>query len=560
MQTSRWLLICSAWIWIPWAAHARPGVEPQAAAPPVARHEPAVPASPPDALRPPEPAEPREPAPAQPGKSSEQPAAPGSIERPPAQSGAGDAPESKRAASPEPPRGAEAGSRATQPVTPGATPASGHDVRATPREGYPNFRPDQRETPHQPTPESGTARGIRLTPHLEIRQRYETGSHPEFGEGKATRGGYLLQRYMPSLTLDVDDWLTSTVQFKSARVGYREGGARPIDRDEFDLHQAFAEWNRPDGADGRFRLKVGRQELVFGAARLVGNREGPNVRQSFDAVRASHEMPGRRIDVFYSRPVSSDPGVFDDHPEDGNRLFGVYSVFDADFLPGTGHMDAYYLGSSRQALKLEQGTANDQRHSFGVRLWGSDGRWDYNDEFIYQTGSFGSDAVQAWTAATVTGYTFANWPTEPRLGLSVNAASGDSHAGDHTVGTFNALYPRGSYFGEIALIGPANLIDVHPSLDFKLTRGLTLTLDADFFWRQQTGDGVYGPGLNLIRGASGSGEREVGWQWSPSLQWAANPNTTLFASYSRFHPGRFLQATGAAQPVDLFTTWINFKI
>jgi len=34
----------------------------------------------------------------------------------------------------------------------------------------------------------------------------------------------------------------------------------------------------------------------------------------------------------------------------------------------------------------------------------------------------------------------------PRLGLQIDAASGDHKAGDNTLGTFNPLFPNGYYF------------------------------------------------------------------------------------------------------------------
>ena len=43
-------------------------------------------------------------------------------------------------------------------------------------------------------------------------------------------------------------------------------------------------------------------------------------------------------------------------------------------------------------------------------------------------------------------------------------ASGDNDPRARTLNTFNALFPKGAYFGEIGLIGPANLLDVQ-SLD-----------------------------------------------------------------------------------------------
>src|SRR5207249_3818893 len=127
--------------------------------------------------------------------------------------------------------------------------------------------------------------------------------------------------------------------------------------------------------------------------------------------------------------------------------------------------------------------------TIGARLFEKRGPWDYNFEGVFQFGKFASSDILAWTLASDTGYTFRDVGGTPRLGLRLDAISGDTNANDRTLGTFNPLFPRGAYFGEIALIGPANLLDVHPTLDVHLTSHVKVSADWDFFWRYSTGDG-----------------------------------------------------------------------
>jgi hypothetical protein len=390
--------------------------------------------------------------------------------------------------------------------------------------------------------------GFRLTPHLEIRERYEAVTNPNLGAPPPdTPGGYFLRRYMPSLTAEWGDDAILFAQLKSGLANGRAGGARPVDLDRLDLHQAWADLKLGEGE----RFKVGRQEFVFGSGRLVGNREGPNVRLAFDALRLSHQQAGQRIDVFAGRPVSSSPGVFDDHPEKGRSLWGVYSSFNADPLPGRGALDVYYLGSQGAGLE------NDNRHSLGVRLFGTAQHWDYNYEVVYQMGDSAGQKISAWTVATDTGYTFDEWI---RVGLKLDVASGDDRAGDGMRGTFNALYPRGAYFGELALVGPSNLLHVQPGVGLQVRDDLKFTMEFDSFWRHKLGDGVYGQGFNLLRAPGGSGARHIGWQWNNTLEWKATPNTTWVLCYDRFFPGAFLRETGPAERIDFFATWVNFKL
>ncbi|OAM90255.1 hypothetical protein AW736_01065 [Termitidicoccus mucosus] len=57
-------------------------------------------------------------------------------------------------------------------------------------------------------------------------------------------------------------------------------------------------------------------------------------------------------------------------------------------LPG-GHIDLYYLGLRRKDARFDQGTALEERHSLGARVWGAYSEFDYNFEFVGQSGDFG---------------------------------------------------------------------------------------------------------------------------------------------------------------------------
>jgi hypothetical protein len=118
---------------------------------------------------------------------------------------------------------------------------------------------------------------------------------------------------------------------------------------------------------------------------------------------------------------------------------------------------------------------------------------------------FGNDDILAWTAASDTGWTFANAPAKPRVFLRADIASGD-HGGSN-LGTFNPLFPRGAYFNDAALIGPQNLMDLQPGIDFMLTKSLKLTTSCDFVWRESLDDGVYGVALNLQLPPGGANNR-----------------------------------------------------
>ncbi|MFI5339317.1 MAG: alginate export family protein [Candidatus Methylomirabilales bacterium] len=391
----------------------------------------------------------------------------------------------------------------------------------------------------------------------EVRERYEYYKNNLWGQGPQDSNGFLLQRYTLHADLRLGPDIRFFGQLSSNLETGRTGGPRPTDEDKLDVHQAFGDLRGSIGST-TLTLRAGRQEFSYGSERLVGVREGPNVRLSFDAVRLIAEADPWRMDAFVSRPVQTKRNIFDDDSDRTQAFWGVYAVGPLPALPA-GKIDLYYLGVDRQGAGFDQGTASEQRHTLGARLWGQPGNWDYNVELIYQFGSFGSGTIQAWAASSNSGYTFRSVPLQPRIGLRAEVNSGDRDRNSRNLQTFNALFPNGSYFGEIGLIGPANLMDLHPSLDLHITQAVTLTLDWDWFWRESPSDGVYSPPGGLLRSGVGSGARYVGTQGEVQATWQIDRHLSVTANYTHFFTGAFLKQTGPAQDIDFVAAWVAYK-
>jgi hypothetical protein len=396
-----------------------------------------------------------------------------------------------------------------------------------------------------------------LTLGGELRERYEYLHNSQWGAGPQDRDGYLLQRYMLHGDLHLGNHVRFFGQLKSGLENGRTGGPRPTDEDRLDLHQAFVDVTGGIGDTFSITARVGRQELQYGTSRIISAREGPNVRQSFDGVKLILAARQWRVDGFLTRPVETDPGTFDDDRDHERAFWGVYATRPVAEIPD-GHVDFYYLGLDRDGATFDQGTAHELRHSFGIRVFGKPRPWDYNYEALWQFGSFGDGRIQAWTAASDTGFTFP-FPLDPRLALKADIASGDRNPDGKTLQTFNALFPRGAYFSETALIGPANFMDLHPALEVNPADGLLVFADWDFFWRQSLDDGLYGVALNLVRSGKSSNERYIGSQPQIGLEWTLFRHFTIVVVYAHFFAGSFIDSTGPGKDVDYVTTWTTFK-
>jgi hypothetical protein len=390
----------------------------------------------------------------------------------------------------------------------------------------------------------------------EVRERYEYFNHYKWGASPGS--GYLLQRYFLHADLYMGEHLRVFTQLQSSLEDGRVGGPRPTDLDELDLHQGFLDVKFNLEGNGSFVLRSGRQELAFGSQRLVSVREGPNMRLSFDGFRAMLRAGGIQLDGFVTRPVENNRYIFDNETDKNRALWGVYSALP---LPAAtkANIDLYYLGYHNGEMSFDQGSGRETRHSMGSRLWRIAKPFDYNFEFVYQWGRFGKGDIQAWMAASDTGYTFMSLPLQPRLGLKANITSGDRDKNNPNLQSFNPLFPDGAYFSQDNLISTSNQIDLNPSVALHFTDRLSLSMNWDLLWRESIHDGTYNNGVVLVRPDKNSTARYIGSQTQARLRWNIDRHITFIAIYAHFFTGQFLRETGPARNVNYGTTWITYK-
>jgi hypothetical protein len=378
---------------------------------------------------------------------------------------------------------------------------------------------------------------------FEYRIEYEYDDSWLFGAGPQDHGGYLMNRVMPHFDFHAGDYFRLFSEFEFDYEDGRNGGPRPdIDEDRGDVHQAFIEIgphaNRPHGIS----LRVGRQEIVLGSGRLFDNNEGPNVKLSFDGVRAIAESTHVRLDLFAVKPVENNLDWFDDVPNHAQSVWGSYLTVPAP-LVSRGQADFYYIGLDTKSVTYNRGTADELRHTVGTRVFRPIGEGlDYNWEANYQWGTFGSRSIRAWSVSTETGFAFDRLRFHPRPLLRADVYRGDGNPADQALGTFNPLFPRGAYFSPkaVPLLGPQNLIDLHPVLQFQLKVNVTGAFAWDWYWRQSTDDGIYAFGSGaLIDPAGASHARYLGNQGDLEIRWAPVQHTIIAFNFAGFEPGTF---------------------
>jgi hypothetical protein len=387
----------------------------------------------------------------------------------------------------------------------------------------------------------------------ELRERFEGNYDPNFGIHVAGADAYLLQR----ITLLADLHLGERVRvFAEGISGLQEGDSQPappVQQDPIDLQFAFLDLVPYLTEDESLTLRAGRFGMSFGSGRLVATRAAPNIPFRFEGIEAIYARPQWEATVFLTRPVKDSGGISGNDP--GTAFWGLYLTHWFD-VPHTLGLDLYYLGIHREHGAYASGTGDEHRHSLGAREFGGWNGWDWNAEQVVQVGTFGNESILAWTAALDSGYTWdAMW--SPRLGLKAGITSGDHNPNNGRLGTFDALYFKSGYFNDASLIRPQNVIGVHPNLELKPSRTVTVDGGANWFWRYSQNDAVYAvPGFVSVP-ALKTASSYVGTALDVNLTWQIQRHVSFQASYVHFFTGSYIHEAGG-HDVDYVSTTIDF--
>jgi hypothetical protein len=320
-----------------------------------------------------------------------------------------------------------------------------------------------------------------------VRERFEANDAASFGVGKNKNQDYDISRVEVHADLHWGSNFQVFTQLQNDNAFGKEQ-LTGTDQNRMDLEQAFFAAFGSIG-DGDVKVRVGRQQFAFDLQRFVSVRDGPNVRQSYDALWIDYELGPWRIISFYSQPVQvRDLRTFDDY----SNTHLTYSGFRVErkFL-GSVNLAAYYSRFKQDNAKFPSIVGNERRDIGDIHLDGKTGAIDWDAEVMNQTGEIGADSIEAWAFGSLAGYTFAAAAASPRVGIQFDAASGDRNPNDHHLNTFNPLIPNGYYVTLAGYTGYTNLIHLKPSVTLHPLRSLKVMTALGFQWRESTHDAVF---------------------------------------------------------------------
>ncbi len=373
-----------------------------------------------------------------------------------------------------------------------------------------------------------------------LRERFESIDAVSFGAGGAKAQSYVISRLEAHADLRLADQLQAFVQLQS-EFAPGKTVITPVDRNRLDLEQAFVTLTEPIGG-GLFRLRVGRQQIGFDLQRFISARDGPNIRQSYDAIWADYETGPWRLVGFWSQPVQNrDRRAFDDFSS-GHLTYGGLraerKILEEAEL-------AVYLSQFKQDnARFASVSGNERRNIADMRFAGKAASFDWDIEAMGQKGRIAGQSIAAWAFGSRAGYTFAEALWMPRLGLQADAASGDHNPHDDTLGTFNPLFPNGYYVTLAGFTGYTNFIHLKPSLTLHPAPAFSVMLAAAAQWRETTADAVYTQPDVAVAGTAGHGGAYTGCYVQARADWQITPHLSSAVEAVRFKAADALRAAG----------------
>jgi hypothetical protein len=249
----------------------------------------------------------------------------------------------------------------------------------------------------------------------------------------------------------------------------RSAGARGLGR--FEPYEAFAEM-RSSGARPQY-LRLGRQAVVWGEGRLIGNADFAPAGRSLDAARghlafgnfdfealaAILEAPGPLGAAFSDTAGPSTSGV---------QLYGLTAKWTIDPLF---KVEAFGIarvsrssGAELDGSRFAASRLAGERFTAALRVSGDANGWTYGAEGAYQLGAassltIGGTDIAAWAAAAHVSKTVEQLLFMPTFRVAGSYASGDDRKGAYK--QFDPLLADPQRFhGQMDLFGWSNTMDV----------------------------------------------------------------------------------------------------
>ncbi len=328
--------------------------------------------------------------------------------------------------------------------------------------------------------------------------------------------------------------------------GFTSGENEFAQDDDLAIFQAFVDYYMHIADNKKLQLRLGRQELGLGASRLVGIREGPNIRRSFDMGKLQYMGQTFSSMAYYGKEVIPEFGAFDnsfslsDSDAPNSSLWGLNQQF--DFSGTLGKIDIFYLGFKNGKVTFNDVSGSETRHTIGIRRYGALGKRKnllLDAEVVYQFGDLANEEISAWGYTINASYQFIGFKSKPKIGLKLEYTSGDEEPGDGKVQSYNPMFVNPAFYSLAATIAPVNIISIHPYIEGTMNR-VRFYAEWAVFWRNSVNDAVYRPTRFILITSDGHQSRSIGHQLGLKSSYEISRHLSFDLDISYFVAGDFL--------------------
>jgi hypothetical protein len=393
----------------------------------------------------------------------------------------------------------------------------------------------------------------------ELREQYWNQVNESHALRSPTNNNYDLQRVVANAYLHVDSHVAVFAQLDRSDA-FDKISPSTTDETRGRLQQGFIELKEPVGPVD-VTAHLGRQEITLGSGRFVWVNDSSNVRTTHDGARVHAAFQdGATLDLIATRPVTPTYTAFDDWSSHSGSFGAAYAS--EPFFDNQLHADEYYFYRRNPGVQYASLTGNEDRSTFGGRIWGAVGSFKYDSDFAYQYGTFDTKTlaktISAFGTSTRVLYSFDDVPLQPGVQFQTSYFSGSDSPKSGIIGTFNAPFPRPTLLNYAGLETLENLIEAYPALLLNPASQVTLRFGPQALWRANVHDAVYISRATPLTKTLNDTARYIGTNLTWTAQWRITPNVTVFGEYVREIAGRAITLAGG-RGADVGIVQIDFN-
>jgi hypothetical protein len=377
----------------------------------------------------------------------------------------------------------------------------------------------------------------------QYRLRYQSENNMRRRRLTGLNDDFLLHRTRLYTNVRYSDWFRFYAEAIDATSNGQRNQPLPIEVNRFDALNLFGDFKVWERYGNQMWIRPGRQELLYGAQRLVSPLDWSNTRRTFDGVKAYWRGARWDIDGWWTQPV-----LFGQHMQPGNRQDHNFdrSEEEQDFVglwaryktqKGRAFEGFFLRRDDYRGLATNpNGNQGDLDYNmFGGRLLGNWGGLLYEAWGGYQFGQWADDDITAGVVTFGLGKAFRGaW--KPTVWAYYDWASGDHNLNDNKVATASQYFPLAhKYLGWMDIFGRKNIQDVNVMLTTNPTERLKFIIWYHAFFLQSRFDALYGAGgLPEYQDPTGSAGNQVGQELDLIVKWSITPRADAWFGYSHF--------------------------